>query len=94
METHSALVILRPVVWEGVAMAHILRAVAGVDRQLVLRSLVPQVHCVPQVRLQLLQAQKPLNLNPKDNRPPGQAWYVISNACKALSAPASLPGPA
>lgn len=39
-------------------MAHILGAIAGVDRQLVLRGLVPQMHHVPQVRLQLLQTQE------------------------------------
>ena len=46
--------ILRSVVWEGVSVAHILSAAARVDGKLVLCGLVPQMHHVPQVCLQLL----------------------------------------
>ncbi len=57
-EAHSALVILGPIIREGVAVAHVLSAIAGVDGQLVLCRLVPQMHHVPQVCLQLLQQKK------------------------------------
>ena len=56
-ETHPSLVILGPVIREGVSVAHVLSAIAGVDGKLVLCCLGPQVHHVPQVRLQFLKPQ-------------------------------------
>ena len=51
----------RAVIWEGVPVAHILGAIVGVDRQLVLCTLLPQMHHLAQIALQLLSSTKHSN---------------------------------
>jgi hypothetical protein len=50
---HPALVVLAAVVGQRVAVAHVLRAAAGVERQLVLSRALPQRHRLRQVLLDI-----------------------------------------
>lgn len=82
--TYPALMPLRAVIWEGISVAHILRAIVGVDRKLVLCTLLPQMHHLAQVALQLLSSAK--HSNPL-NKSQGVTVSAASNTCNHTHMP-------
>ena len=74
----------RAVIWEGIPVAHILCAVVGVDRQLVLCTLLPQMHHLAQVALQFLSSTKHSNPVSKNQ---GISVPAASDSCSHTHMP-------
>ena len=68
----------RAVIREGIPVAHILGAIVGVDRKLILCTLLPQMHHLAQVALQLLSSTKH---SASVNKSLGNSVSAASNSC-------------